>query len=322
MRKNLTRALLAALTLLIAAPAYADGPGDAGPNVAAPPVRAQPLPPPQSQPSTPAATPTGRSGVITLNGDELTLSVPTSYRFYPAEEAYAFMQRNNATAPAGTVLGLLAPASADIRAPGTWATVISYDAIGYVQPETAAGLDTPNFETQVSEARASQNRPFEGFALQPEFNAETAPRLAWAERTAAPGGGQGKDFRFEQKVLGRYGVAGMTSIGAADQMPAIQAAAPEQLAMLQFPEGRRHGDFQAASDTVSSYSVPGLVTGVAALPETLAISSSTDGQGQTGFGGLAGWFPWIALGVIVLAITGYMLTRRREDDDLEDPEDA
>jgi uncharacterized membrane-anchored protein len=330
MRKNMTRALLAALALFFVAPAYADGPGDGGPDVAAPPVRAQPLPPAQptqpAQPTTPAAEPAaapeGRSGIIPLNGDELTLNVPTGYRFYPATEAYAFMQRNNATAPAGTVLGLLAPASADIRAPGTWATVISYDAIGYVQPETAAGLDTPNFETQVSEARASQNRPFEGFAIQPAFNAEAAPQLAWAERTAAPGGGQGKDFRFEQKVLGRYGVAGMTSIGAADQMPAIQAAVPEQLAMLQFPEGRRHGDFQAASDTVSSYSVPGLVTGVAALPEALAISSSTGGEGQTGFGGLAGWFPWIALGVIVLAITGYMLTRRREDDDLEDPEDA
>lgn len=318
MRKNSTRALFAALALLIAAPAFADGPGEAGPNVAAPPVRAQPLPPAQPT-GEPASAPSGRSGIIPLNGDELTANVPTGYRFYSAEEAYAFMQRNNAAAPTGTVLGLIAPASADIRAPGTWATVISYDAIGYVQPETAAGLDTPNFETQVSEARAAQNRPFEGFAIEPAFNAETAPHIAWAERTAAPGGAQGKDFRFEQKSLGRYGVACLTSIGAADQMPAIQAAAEDLQAMLQFPEGRQHGDFEAASDTVSAYSVPGLVTGVPVLPESLAISSPTEG-GQTGFGGLAGWFPWIALGVIVLAITGYMLTRRREDDDEETEE--
>ena len=88
--------------------------------------------------------------------------------------------------------------------------------------------------------------------------------------------------------------------------------------MLSFPEGKRHADFQAASDTVSSYSVPGLVTGV---PTTQALVSVADtaGTGQTAFGGLSGYFPWIALGVVVLAGGGYLLMRRRnEDDDFEE----
>ena len=38
MRKNLTRAVLAAIALLVAPAAYADGRGDAGPDAAAPPV--------------------------------------------------------------------------------------------------------------------------------------------------------------------------------------------------------------------------------------------------------------------------------------------
>ncbi len=317
MRKKLTHAVLGALACMFAGPALADGPGDAGPDVAAPPVRAAPLPP---APSATTPAPQGRSGIIPLNGDELTLNVPRTWRFYDAEEAYAFLQRNNAAAPAGTVLGLLAPANADIRRPGTWATVVSYDAIGYVQPETANGLGAENFEAQVREARTAQNRPFEGFAAAPAFDATT---LNWAERAAAPGAASAADMRHEQRVLGRYGVAGLTSIGSADQLPAMTTEAERLRTMLAFPEGRRHPDFQAASDQVSTYTVPELVTGI--MPAAAeGAQTASGGTGQTGFGGLSGLFPWIAGGVLLLAGAGYLMlrNRRRDDDDEEEVEEA
>jgi uncharacterized membrane-anchored protein len=167
----------------------------------------------------------------------------------------------------------------------------------------------------VREARQSQTRTFEGFAAAPEFNAQT-PHLIWAERVAAPGGASGKDLRYEMKILGRNGVVGMTSIGSADQMTAMADAAADLRGMLSFPEGQRHADFQAASDQVSAYSVPGLVTGIpTAAPQAAADVTSGGEAGQTAFGGLAGYFPWIALGVVVLAGAGYMLMRRRRSDD-------
>lgn len=306
---QLTRGVLAAFALFIAAPAYADGTGDAGANVAAPPVRAAPQAAPVQ-----GAAPEGRSGIVPLADGAMALNVPEGYRFYSAEQAHAYLQRNNAAAPNGAVLGLLARAQDDIRQPGVWATVISYDAIGYVQPETAAGLSDANFETDVRTARASQNRTFEGFAAEPAFDA-AAPTLVWAERAAAPGS-QGPDLRYEQRVLGRQGVACLTSIGSADQMTEIAAAAGDLRAMLSFPEGQRHADFQPASDQVSAYSVPGLVTGVAAAqPQALAADAGGGGAGQTAFGGLSGWFPWIAVGVIVLAGAGYLMMRRRKTED-------
>jgi uncharacterized membrane-anchored protein len=320
MRKNLTRAMLAALALFIAAPASADGPGDGGPNVAAPPVRAAPVTVPAEPSAAPA--PEGRSGIIPLGNNGLSLNVPAGYRFYSADEARAYLQRANQQAPSGEIYGLLARAGHDIRAPGAWATVVSYDNIGYVQPATAAGLSDANFETQVRDARQTQNRRFEGFATAPSFNAE-APYVVWAENVAAPGGAGGKDLRYEQKILGRSGVACMTSIGSADQMPEIAAAAADLRGMLTFPEGQRHADFQAASDTISRYSVPGLVTGVpTAEPQALADAATTGGTGQTAFGGLSGYFPWIALGVVVLAGAGYMMMRRRDDDDEDEEEEA
>ena len=79
----------------------------------------------------------------------------------------------------------------------------------------------------------------------------------------------------------------------------------------------RHADFQPASDQVSAYSVPGLVTGVpTAAPQALA-DPAASGEGQTEFGGLAGYFPLIALGVVMLAGAGYMFMRRRREDEEE-----
>jgi uncharacterized membrane-anchored protein len=306
--RRIAHAIIAALALFIATPALADGAGDAGPDVAAPPVTTQPAAP-EAQPS---AAPEGRTGQITL--DEVTLNVPQGWKFYSAEEAQRYLQRNNASAPQGVTLGLLAREGDNINAPGTWATVVSFDAIGYVQPETASGLSDANFESEVRAARTQQARAFEGFAAQPAFDANV-PNLIWAERSAAPGS-QGPDLRYEQKSLGRYGVACLTSIGSADQMPAIEAAAAELRNMLSFPEGRRHADFQPASDQVSAYSVPGLVTGVPTPPPAQAASEPVT-TGQTAFGGLAGWFPWVAIGVIVLAIAGYMMMRKRNRDDEE-----
>jgi uncharacterized membrane-anchored protein len=254
---------------------------------------------------------------VPLGNGGLSLNVPANYRFYSAAEARAFVQRANQQLPSGEIYGLLARNGQDIRAPGTWATVVSYEPIGYVQSETASGLSDANFETQVREARQTQSRRFEGFATAPSFNAES-PYVVWAERVAAPGGAGGKDLRYEQKILGREGVAGMTSIGSADQQPAIATAAAELRAMLTFPEGKRHADFQAASDTVSDYSVPGLVTGVATPRNQLVNVAETTGSGQTAFGGLSGYFPWIALGVVILAGGGYLLMRRRDDDEYDE----
>ena len=306
MLKNLTHTLLAMFVALLPASAFADGRGDAGANIAAPPVHAAPLPA-----SAPA---TGRSGQISLMNGELALNVPHGWKFYPAEEAQAFLRRTSGAAPSGTVLGLLAKADVNPRQAGVWATVVSYDAIGYVQPETSSGLAEPNFETSVRAARASQNRAFEGFAAQPAFDTG-APDLSWAERASAPGAATGADLRVEEKLLGRYGVASLTSIGSADQMADIMASAHELKSMLSFPAGRKASDFQAATDHVSAYTVPALVTGVPPASVQALAQTPATGQAQTGFGGF-GAYAGIAAGVAILAALGFVFMRpRRKPED-------
>jgi hypothetical protein len=328
----MARAALAAAFLLSAGAlahsflpkAYADGPAVPTPDVAAPPitepappVRAAPLPP--SPTAEPASAPDGRSGAIEFEGGAFGLAVPTSYKFYSAEEAQAFLQRTGAAAPSGAVLGLVAPADTDVRAEGAWATVVSYDAIGHVAADSATGLEDTNFEADVRAARASQNRAFEGFAMAPVFD-PAAANLTWAERTAAPAAG-GNDLRHEQKLLSRRGVAGLTSLGSADQQGAMVAASPDLVGMVQFSEDQAYGAFEAASDPASAYGVPQLVTGVSGSADHLIAEGASVNGGTRGGGGLAGLFPWIALGVIALAGAGFLMTRKRADPNLAPPAD-
>src|SRR5262249_17883054 len=148
----------------------------------------------------------------------------------------AFLARNNAAPACGAVLGLVARHDQRPDAQGAWATVISYQDVGYVPAASANGLAAPTLEADTRTARASQNRAFEGFAAPPGFDASNNS-LSWAERTAPPGAG-GKDMRFEQKLLGRRGVACLSSIGSADQLPAMQAAAGDLIHMISFTAGQ------------------------------------------------------------------------------------
>lgn len=309
---------------LIAAPAYADGRGPATPDVAAPPVQAQP--PVRAQPvapAEPAATPppVGQTGSISLPAETgLALTVPNGYRFYDAGQAQAFAQRNGAAMPPGTILGLLLPAGATPTTQGAWGTIVSYQPIGHVAADGAPRLSDPGFEAEVRAARVGANRPFEGFAAPPTF-VEAGPTVTWAERSAIPGAG-GRDLRHETRLLGRNGVAGLTTIGSADQMPAVTAASEEMLRMVAFGAGQRHGDFVAATDQASTWDIASLVTGIPPGGEQalVADAASAGAAGEQGSGGglLGGLFPWIAGGVVVLAGAGYFIARAmggRKDED-------
>ncbi len=327
-----SRALI--LAAFLAAPAYADGRGPATPDVAAPPVtrpapveqapvRAQPVAPTAEPAATPP--PVGQTGSISLPAETgLALTVPRGYRFYDTAQAQAFAQRNGAAIPAGNVLGLLLPAGATPTTPDTWGTIVTFQPIGHVATDGAARLADPAFEAEVRAARVGANRPFEGFAAPPAF-VEAGPTVSWAERSAVPGAG-GRDLRHEVRLLGRNGVAGLTTIGSADQMPAVTAASTEMLRMVAFGAGQRHGDFIAGTDQASNWDIASLVTGAPpAAEQALVADAASTGAPASGGGLLGGMFPWIAGGVVVLAGAGYLVARamgrRREDADEFAPAD-
>ena len=348
--KSTVGCALIGAVLALAAPALGDGRPEtaplppraaAQPQVApapsAAPLRAAPVQPsaapaqpapaaaPAAATAAPAAAPAAaaapRTGAITLADGAVVVTTPAGFEFWPAAEAQAYLQRANAPAARGQVQGMLAPAGSRPTQANFWGTVVAYEPIGHVAADSAPGLQAASFEADVRAARTAEQRGFEGFAAQPAFDPAGAS-LSWAERSAATAA-NARDLRHEQRVLGRAGVVSLTTVARNDQLGAINAAAPDMLGSVAFPAGRRYADFIAQTDPASSYDLPGLITGrqsevatAAGAQGLAAVPEKTQGAG------IQGWFPWIAVGVVVLAVLGWFVMGRRNKDVEEDDAEA
>ena len=192
----------------------ADGPGDSGPDTAAAPVRAQPAPPQRRASATVARK--GHRACASMT------SATTCRRAinHPASEALAICNAIHRLPP-GAVLALVA------RDGVTCASRARASVLSYARNRLCAGRNRlarqPQFRI-VRDARALQNRPFEGFAIGPPSPPTQtnwpgpSARAALAPRRARPG------FAPRDEKLGCYGVAAPPR-SAADQMDAIIAAA-------------------------------------------------------------------------------------------------
>lgn len=198
----------------------------------------------------------GQTGDITLGSSGLKLLVPATYYYLPGPEARAYLQRIGAPAPAGEVLGMVAPANLRSIDPGFWGAVISTNPLGHVAEERADRLTAADFVDEVRGARPATAR-LEGFAAAPGYD-RTRHAASWTERTAGAAGA--RTLRTEQRLLGRNSVVGVTIDSRADQQASVAAAGGEISRMISFPAGQTYGDYAPASDQAPIYDLPSLLT--------------------------------------------------------------
>lgn len=292
-----------------------------------------PAPPPPAPPATPAAQPAQapeRAGPVqpsaaSLANGGVNFQTPAGYQFYSADDARAYLQRAGAAEPPGQILGMVGPTGQDPASANFWGAVITYQDVGYVPATGGEKLSAQAFESEVRASRAAGNRPFEAFAVQPAFD-PNGPVLTWAERTG-PDAPTARNLRYDMRLLGRSGVAGVTVAARNDQLGQVVSAAPSLQSMLSFPAGQGYAN-RAVGDRTAAMDLPGLITGNpptgVTVDTAMAEGAPSDAQ-KTGLfgGGLGGILPWIAGGVIALAGLGWYVSgrNRRARDDFEDDED-
>jgi hypothetical protein len=283
----------------------------------------------------------------------LILNVPKGYFFLPASEAMAHLRRINASTPSGNVLGLLAPDGSRPTDEGFWGAVVSYNPTGYVAPERADRFRAPDFLQEVRESRIGNQPKPDSFALLPGFD-PTRSGAGWAEQMAAPAnaGANARTLRYEQRLLGRQGVAGMTIDARADQLSAVSAAAPSMFAMMSFAPGKAYSDYATGKDPAPQFDLPSLLTnkpraaatspnatvagggevkggGFTAPPATTgatnaSVEPANAGEAPNAFMALVRqpWFPFLGIGLVVLAIAPWLLGRRRRAEEAPIVEEA
>jgi uncharacterized membrane-anchored protein len=272
-------------------------------------------------PAAPVAEPAGdsfapRTGPIDLADGAVRLTVPSSFAFYPEPVARQYLTDAGAAPPSGIVLGVIAPTGLRPGASNFWGSVVSWDPIGYVPATEPAMLESGGVENAVRTARAQQQRRFNGLQTDPVFDGERVA-VTWAERMAPPAG-EMKTVRHEQRVLGRRGAVGLTSVVSPMVLGQVEAVAPQMRGMVGFPAGGSHGDFVTASDPAPRFTLVGVVTGQP-MDAPVAAAASTGGR----LGGAMQYLPWIVGAALVVGIAAWLLLGRRGPrDEFDDEEDA
>jgi uncharacterized membrane-anchored protein len=255
----------------------------------------------------------GVTQVIPLGDGAANLELRKGYAFIPASDVPPILQQLGVAPPSGTILGAVTAEGAKPTAKGYWISVVSQDQIGHVPESGADEISSVSFLDSVKAARTGEPK-LTAFNPDPVY-AAGAKALSWGEVLDT---GAAANLRNEQRLLGRDFVIGVTTYGASSAAKKIAVSGQAVAGMCVIAPGHLYSDFVPATDRLSEYDLPGLITGKrragplaetadaggAPAPATASALSLADFMP----GGKMGWAPFalagvVGLGIIYLAIS-------------------
>lgn len=201
--------------------------------------------------------------------EQAILDLPQGRIFIPAPAAARLMQAlGNRTDE--RLLGLVIPDDS-----AGWMAVIEFEKAGYIKDDeakdwnAAALLQGLKDGTEASNAsrrgRGMAELEVIGWIEKPAYDPSTH-RLVWSAEARGKGdkADTGSSVNYNTYALGREGFISLNLVTSREHIEAEKPVARALLANLQFVEGKRYGDFDAATDKVAEYGLAALIGGVAA----------------------------------------------------------
>lgn len=201
--------------------------------------------------------------------DQATFKLPKGFIFVPAAEGKRLLVAMG-NRVSNNVLGVVFPAS-DAR----WFVVMQFHKSGYIKDDEAANWKTDELlkglkaGTEQSNAdRRKRGMPeveVVGWVEAPAYDAATH-RLVWSlsSREKNEPAGAERGINYNTYALGREGYISMNLVTGMNTIEAEKPIARTLLAALEYNDGKRYGDFNAATDRVAEYGLAALIGGAAA----------------------------------------------------------
>jgi uncharacterized membrane-anchored protein len=210
-----------------------------------------------------------QTGTIELPGGIATLEVPDSFYYLSPEDAKKVLEQAWGNPESELGLGMLFPAQYTPLDQAAWGVTLDYEAEGYVSDEDAAEIDYDALlaDMQSDTRAASTHRVQQGFeaidlvgwAAQPYYDAQSH-KLYWAKELRF-GDADEHTLNYNVRALGRQGVLVMNFIAGMPQLPEIESAREDVLAMASFRDGHQYSQFNPDIDQVAAYGIGGLIAG-------------------------------------------------------------
>ena len=171
--------------------------------------------------------------------------------------------------PDPSILGLILPKGGTPFDDDSWAVTVTNDDIGYVSDEDA---DSYNYDDMLADMQKDaldgnaervkagySSVKILGWAATPRYDKATR-KLYWAKKLQFDANTT-ETLNYDIRILGRKGVLVLSFIADIKQLPAVEAAAPDILKIVNFTEGNRYSDFVPSVDTVAAVGIGGLIAG-------------------------------------------------------------
>jgi uncharacterized membrane-anchored protein len=207
-------------------------------------------------------------GEIKFNGIG-TLAVPTGFRFLDAKQAQFVLEDWWGNPQDSTVMGMIVPQNRGMMASNSWAFIITYEKLGYVDDDDAEDIDYEDLLEEMKTDSKSENEMREkggydrielvGWADKPFYDADKKV-LHWAKEYKF-GSNEFNTLNYNVRILGRKGVLVLNAVSPIAQLTEVKANISPVLTSFTYAEGTKYEDFNPKLDEVAAWTIGGLVAG-------------------------------------------------------------
>jgi uncharacterized membrane-anchored protein len=203
-------------------------------------------------------------------GSQAQLHLDATLQYIPKKEAAAIMQMwGNSTGDG--FYGLVFDKSPD----APWTISIDHVAEGFVKDDDAKTWNADDLLQSLKEGTALQNEeraklgidPLEivGWVQKPNYDI-SKHQLAWSVKGINPNApaGEPATINYNTYALGRDGYFQVNLMTTDKTIDNDKSAALKVVSAVDYNDGKRYGDFNAATDHIAEYGLAALVAGVAA----------------------------------------------------------
>lgn len=212
---------------------------------------------------------TFQHGQILLNDGGGSLSVPNGFKFLDQKQSQQVLTELWGNPEDPTVLGMIFPEDKGIFDATTWAFVVSYDGMGYVEDDDAEDIDYEEMMTEMKGEMDAANTErvkmgygkvdLIGWASQPYYD-KNAKVLHWSKELHFEGE-EGNTLNYDVRILGRKGLYSMNAVAGMSDLENVKNAIPAMVSSIQFASGETYADFNPDVDQVAAWTIGGLVAG-------------------------------------------------------------
>lgn len=213
---------------------------------------------------------TFQHGTVELENGVATLSLPAGFKFLDKAQSERVIVDLWGNPDASGVLGMIYPEDQDVLADSSYAFVVQYDEIGYVEDGDADDMDYDALLKQLQEGEAEENQQRKdagyepaylvGWAAEPFYDKDRKI-LHWAKEIKFGDSATVNTLNYNIRVLGRKGVLILNAVASMSELELVKAHVPDVLGVVTFNDGFRYEQFDSKVDDVAAWTIGGLVAG-------------------------------------------------------------